>query len=541
MSAIFMFAGIILAGSIIASATQVRSPQLRIAAVVGAVVVLLIFFSLASFRFVGEDSIGVVTKNIGFKSLPPGKIIATEGEKGPQAKILPPGWHPGYWPFIYDIEYSEITKIPAGSIGLLNASDGQPLPPEATYAPEWDQESVGRMAADATYFLTEGQGYKGPQTSVLKPGSYRINPRLFTVEIVEVTTIKKATVGVVKSNVGERPTFTEGEVDDSSTRRLVSQGQRGIWRQPLLEGQYYLNSEAYQVTTISTQKHIVRYTAASTPSVANRPPTQSDAEEREIIVRTSDGFTFPVDVRIEYEVRPGDAPVLVGTVGDDQDGLRSVMNSAVRAIFRNNAEGVKALDYVQQRSQQESASLKMLKEEMDKIGVTITGVRIGDVGDESTLGALLKTQTDREIALQEQETFKEQQRAAEQMKELSRTEQEAEEEKRLATAAYEVQIAEKDRERVVIEAEAEAEAVELRAAAQAKAYQQIAVEIGPGNAALVELLRIVGDSGIEITPRVMVVGQGGNGSQNGETTALIGTMLNSMMQDVPKREESVQE
>jgi len=541
MSAIFMFAGIILAGSIIASATQVRSPQLRIAAVVGAVVVLLIFFSLASFRFVGEDSIGVVTKNIGFKSLPPGKIIATEGEKGPQAKILPPGWHPGYWPFIYDIEYSEITKIPAGSIGLLNASDGQPLPPEATYAPEWDQESVGRMAADATYFLTEGQGYKGPQTSVLKPGSYRINPRLFTVEIVEVTTIKKATVGVVKSNVGERPTFTEGEVDDSSTRRLVSQGQRGIWRQPLLEGQYYLNSEAYQVTTISTQKHIVRYTAASTPSVANRPPTQSDAEEREIIVRTSDGFTFPVDVRIEYEVRPGDAPVLVGTVGDDQDGLRSVMNSAVRAIFRNNAEGVKALDYVQQRSQQESASLKMLKEEMDKIGVTITGVRIGDVGDESTLGALLKTQTDREIALQEQETFKEQQRAAEQMKELSRTEQEAEEEKRLATAAYEVQIAEKDRERVVIEDEAEAEAVELRAAAQAKAYQQIAVEIGPGNAALVELLRIVGDSGIEITPRVMVVGQGGNGSQNGETTALIGTMLNSMMQDVPKREESVQE
>ena len=45
---------------------------------------------------------GVVTKNIGFKSLPPGKIVATEGEKGPQARILPPGWHPWYWPFIYD-------------------------------------------------------------------------------------------------------------------------------------------------------------------------------------------------------------------------------------------------------------------------------------------------------------------------------------------------------------------------------------------------------------------------------------------------------
>ena len=535
MSGIFMFAGIVLAGLIIASATQVRSFHLRLAAVGSAVVVLLLFFSLASFRFVGEDSIGFVTKNIGVTSLPPGKIIATSGEKGPQAEILPPGWHPGYWPFIYDIEYSEITKIPAGSIGLLNASDGQPLPKDTTYAPEWDQEDVGRMATDATYFLTDGQGYKGPQTSVLKPGSYRINPRLFTVEIVEVTTIKKATVGVVKSNVGERPSFAEGEVDDSGTRRLVDQGQRGIWRQPLLEGQYYLNTEAFQVTTVSKQKHIVRYTAASSQLPEDTAGMLSSAEEREIMVRTSDGFTFPVDVRIEYEVRPGDAPILVATVGDDQDGLRAVMNSAVRAIFRNNAEGVKALDYVQQRSQQESQSLKMLETEMGSIGVTITGVRIGDVGDETTLGPLLKTQTDREIALQEQETFKEQQRAAEQMKELSRTEQEAEEEKRLATAAYEVQIAEKDREKIIIEAEAEAESVKLRAIAQAEAYELIATQIGAGNAALVEILKVVGDSNIEITPRVMVTGQGDAGGPSGETTALIGTMLNSMVQEVPPK------
>ena len=256
------------------------------------------------------------------------------------------------------------------------------------------------------------------------------------------------------------------------------------------------------------------------------------------MVRTSDGFTFPVDVRIEYEVRPGDAPVLVGTVGDDQNGLRSVMNSAVRAIFRNNAETVKAIDYVQQRSLQESQSLKMLETEMEKIGVTITGVRIGDVGNEETLGELLKTQTDREIALQEQETFKEQQRAAEQMKELSKTEQEAEEEKRLATAAYEVQIAEKDREKIIIEAEADAEAVLLRAEAQADAYEQIAEQIGAGNAALIELLKIVGEDAIEITPRVMVVGQGAGGGQNGETTALIGTMLNTMIQDAPEKEEA---
>ena len=98
MSAIFLFAGLILAGMIIASSTQLRSFQLRMAAFVGAAVVLAIFFTLASFRNVGENEIGLVSKHVGFQSLPAGKIIATEGEKGPQAKILPPGWHPWYWP-----------------------------------------------------------------------------------------------------------------------------------------------------------------------------------------------------------------------------------------------------------------------------------------------------------------------------------------------------------------------------------------------------------------------------------------------------------
>jgi len=541
MPGLFLFAGVVLAGLIIASASQVRSLQLRIAAVGAAVVVLLIFFTLASFQHIGQDETGVVSKSVGLMSLPPGKIIATEGEKGPQSKILPPGWHPWYWPFIYSIEKTQVIEIEPDTVGMLTASDGLPLPSGATYAPAWAEGDEQKMAQDATYFLTDGKGYKGPQTSVLKPGKYRFNPKLFKMEIAEILTIKKAEVGVVKSNVGEVPSV-DAEAE-AGVRKLVEVGQRGIWKTPLIPDQYYdySHTKAYQVTTISTRIRIVRYTADSNIVAGSPAQTRTDAEEREIVVRTSDGFTFPVDVRVAYEIRPNDAPLLVATVADDEDGLRSVLNAAVRKIFRNNAEGVKALDYVQQRSLQESESLKMLKEEMSKIGVSITAVHIGNVGDEESLGALLKTQTDREIALQEQETFKEQQRAAEQMKELTRTEQEAEEEKRLATAAYEVQIAEKDRERIVIEAEAKAEAVELLAVAQAKAFEQIALQIGAGNAALIEVLRIVGDSGIEITPRVMVVGQGGSSGQNGETTALIGTMLNSMMQDKPEQEESAEE
>jgi uncharacterized membrane protein YqiK len=528
MSAVFLIVGVVLAGMIIASAMQLRSPQMRLAGVLAALIVLLAFFTLASFRYVGEDQVGMVSKNIGFTSLPPGKIIATEGEKGPQATILPPGWHPWYWPFIYDIDFSNVVEIEPGTVGMLTASDGKPLPEGATYAPPWKVGTETQMAQDAAYFLSEGGGYKGPQTSVLQPGKYRFNPKLFKLDTAPVLNIEKGEVGVVKSNVGQDPPAGTGELA-SGTRKLVASGQRGIWRTPLEPGQYYAFSHqlAYQVTTISTKKHIVNYTASQ---VAR----SDDVEEREIIVRTLDGFTFPVDVRVEFEIHPEDAPLLVATVGDDQDGLRKVMNSAVRAIFRNNAEGVKALDYVKQRSLQESQSETMLQEELKGIGVTITGVRIGDVGNEETLGNLLKTQTDREIALQEQATFQEQQRAAEQKKLLTKTEQETEEEKRLATASYQVKIAEQDKEKKIIEANAEAQAVQIKAEAQAEAYRLIAEQIGSGNAALVEVLKIVGERGIEITPRVMVSGGAASG-KDGETAALMGTMLDTMIHDAPQR------
>jgi hypothetical protein len=245
-------------------------------------------------------------------------------------------------------------------------------------------------------------------------------------------------------------------------------------------------------------------------------------------VRTSDGFTFPVDVRVEYVVEPKNAPIVVAKLGDDEgDRFRNAMNSAVRAIFRNNAEGVRALDYVQQRSHQESQSLQMLVTQMARFGVTITAIRIGDVGDEKTLGALLKTQTDREIAKQELTTFGEQQKAAEAKRQLSRATQEAEEEKRLATAAYAAKIAEEAKKQKITEAGAEAESTTIKAKAQADAYRLIAEQIGKSNAALIEVLKIVGERNIQIAPRVMVTGGGPGAANSG--TALIGTMLDTMM------------
>ena len=512
MTGIMLLIGVVLAIAIVSGAMRVESKTIRAIAGVFALVVLFIFTALSSIRYVGEDQVGVIVKNFG-RDLPQGQILATDGEKGPQASVLGPGWHFWLWPGIYNLEVSPLIQIEAGQVGLLTTTDGLPMSSGNVYAPEWGEDDFGDMQ-NAEYFLTTGGGYKGPQTSVLTPGKYRINPKLFRVKMVDVTNVPRASVAVIKSNVGSMP---PGGIEAG---RLVDDDQRGIRRRPLAEGEYYLNTDAYEVTLIATSEILIEFTGSV-----------GDVITRSIKVRTSDAFEFPVDVRIKYVIEPKNAPMVVASLRDDKEGMLKVLQGSLRSIFRNNAQNVKALDYVQQRIQQEQTSKEMLSAEMSKYGITINAVLIADLGDDSERWqALLKTQTDREIALQEQATFQEQQRAAEQKKALTRTVQEAEEEKRLATAMYEVQIAQQDKEKVIIAASAEAESIRIKAEAQAEAYRVIAEQIGKGNAALVELLKIVGEAGINITPRVMVIGQNGGGSgQSAETTALIGTMLDSMM------------
>ncbi len=526
--------GLVLAVAVLSLVGKVTNQGLRAVIAIAALLILALSVVFSSIRYVSPTQVGIVKKNAFGSKLSGGRIIATEGEMGIQAEVLSPGWQTGYWPIIFDVSTVPLVEVPAGQVGLVEARDGEPLDPGQLYAPEMDTAEFKRMVEDAEYFLENG-GRKGPQANVLTPGKYRVNTELFRIEMVPETRVPTAMVAVLKSNFGDPPSVTR-QINEKTTVLLAGTGEKGIRAVALEPSAYPINPNAFEVIPVSTRETILRFTAGQGVVNQSRDLSSANAiEEREITVRTSDGFTFPVDVRVEFKIEPENAPIVVAKLGSDGQPLLSKMNSAVRAIFRNNAESVKALDYVNQRSQQESQSLVMLQQAMSDLGVTILAVRIGDVGNEETLGELLTTQRDREIAVQEQMTFQEQQRAAEQKKALTRTQQEAEEERRLATAQYEVQIAEQDKQKQIIAAQAEAEAIEIRAGAQAAAYERIAQQIGAGNAALIEVLKIVGERSIEITPRVMVNGSGGGSAGDAQTTALIGTMLDTMVSREPPR------
>lgn len=472
------------------------------------ILIVVLVLALSSTVNIAGDEVGIVQKKLLGRKLPSGRIIAVNGENGIQADMLMPGWHFWKFPWMYKIDKKNDMQVKDGFVGLLTAKDGKSLPLDMVYAPEW--EDPDKMA-DAKYFLTEGNGYKGPQLTVLKPGNYKLNTALFEVKMVPVLNVQVGQVAVVKSNVGSRV-----DTDD----RLVPVGNRGVWNKAQGEGKYFYNTEAYEVTLIDIRQNKVSYTAEM--EQGERALGQPN---KPIDVRSQDGFTFPVDVRITYQVEPENAPRAVAMIGGDDLILDKVVTPRVRAVFRNNAEKVKALDYVKSRTVQQDQSLEMLRTDLAKYGIKVLDVSIGTVGDEKSLGTLLKTLTDREIALQEQLTFEEQQRAAEKEKALMRTVQEAEEEKRLATAAYGVKVADEEKKMVIINAQAEAEQIKLVAEAKAQAYKMISEVVGAGNAALLEIMKLVATDQIQITPDVMVSGSGAGGT----TDALMGTMLKGML------------
>lgn len=474
---------------------------------------------------VRDDQGGIVIRHFG-PDLPPNRVVAANGEKGPQASVLGPGWHFGFWPWLYSLEPVDTITVDPGHVGVVNALDGKPLPGGAVYAPEWP--SADDMV-DGNKFLTTSDaklGFRGPQLTVLTPGRYRFNPRLFAIEQKPALVVAAGEVAVIKANDGTDFTATD-EKDVVNGTALVPHGFRGIWREPLTPGAYYLHPDAYTVIKVMTTNRVYTY----------------QEKKWAIKVRSKDGFTFPVDVRVSALISANDAPHLVAllanpdlmTKDDQEDEQLSVLEAKVilpliRTIFRNVAEGMNALQFVNSRTEVEKIASQRMKEELNKFRIITDGVFIGNIDlDESEAGKqLLATQTDRELAINQQATFTEKKRAEESRATFIKAQAEAEQQKILAEATNQVLVKEQEAKARAAEAKGEADYIQITAQAKKDAYTAMAGAIGPQGVVQLELLKAVSEGKVQITPQVMVTG-------GGVVDALAGTLLRQMAPPPPAK------
>ena len=163
--------------------------------VVLAVCAVAAFFAYG-LRLIGDSQVGILTKNMFGRKMPPGQIVARGGEVGVQADILMPGL---YWrmPIIWSFTKVEVTEILPAEVGIVESIDGKPIPQGRLLGDDVECNNF----QDAKMFLQNG-GMKGPQVAILRPGSYRINKYAFKVIKAPVTEIEPEKIGVVIANDG---------------------------------------------------------------------------------------------------------------------------------------------------------------------------------------------------------------------------------------------------------------------------------------------------------------------------------------------------
>jgi uncharacterized membrane protein YqiK len=232
-------------------------------------VILLVSLSpwLTGSVLIDEREVGVVIKKFGSAKLPPGQLIALNGEAGYQADTLAPGLHFGYWFFQYRVMKVAMIRIPAGEIGLVLANAGAPIQSERILAKSVPCDNF----QDARAFLLNG-GEKGRQLALLTAGTYRINTALFTIITagtaaqydldatqLHVYGVQPDAVGIVTTLDG-RP-IDPGEIAgelvpdhdnfQNAQAFLENGGRRGLQEQILLSGTWNLNPWFVSVEQVS--------------------------------------------------------------------------------------------------------------------------------------------------------------------------------------------------------------------------------------------------------------------------------------------------
>src|SRR5262250_2991615 len=149
---------------------------------------------------VGATEIAIKERRYIGSRMPPGRVVATEGEVGIQADVLKPGLHIIKWPFERVVKKASLIEIGADEIGVIEAIDGEPLPPGRIFAPDRAQNAHNNFQ-DPIAFIKRG-GVKGIQMRTLPPGLWPIHPYLFRVSIAKAIMVPQGKIGVVTATDG---------------------------------------------------------------------------------------------------------------------------------------------------------------------------------------------------------------------------------------------------------------------------------------------------------------------------------------------------
>ena len=355
-------------------------------------------------------------------------------------------------------------ETPVDSLAIVTVHDGPSLAPGEIIAP-----TVGGDLADADYhnnyqdpeaFLLAG-GRRGRQHMPLTDGTYFVNRWFATVEMIPKTVVPIGSVGVVVSYIGRTGNDISGATFRHGER--VAEGERGVWERALGPGKYAFNTYSGNVVLVPTTNFVLHWVTGRSES------HRYDEGLKSIDLVTKDAYEpslpLSVVVHIDYQRAPG----VIQRFGDVQRLITQTLDPMLSAYFRDVAHKKTMLELLHDRDLIQAEARNELHAKFHEFDIECVAVLIGkpETGkDSGKIETLLDQLRERQLSVEQLETFERKRVASEKMRLLAEAQALATMQTQLTNARVEAQIAEQQGEAELFRARKSAEQMVVMAEAE---------------------------------------------------------------------------
>lgn len=431
-------------------------------------------------------------------------------------------------------------------VGIITVHDGPSLNKDDIIAPAVGDSSANvdiyhNNFQDPEKFLKAG-GFRGRQHQVLVEGTYFINRLFATVELIDKTIIPVGSVGVVVSYIGPKGVDSSGV--DYKHGELVDNGSKGVWSQPLMPGKYAFNTYAGHIVQVPTTNVILKWISSETGSHLY------DENLKEVSLITKDAFEPSLPLSVVMHIDYKKAPLVIQRFGDIKRLVDQTLDPMVSAYFKNVGQNKTLIQLIQDRNEIQDTASKEMKFKFEHYNLELEEVLIGTPSasaNDNKIEVILAQLRDRQVAVEQIETYSQQQKAAEKEKELTEAQSKAAQQRFLTESQINIEIQsnqgkaefqrslqEASKIKAIAEADAEREArigigKAIAIDEQAKAYKS------PQYLVIQDIMNrfstAIENAGIDIVPKTVVNMASGEGSSNVANAfeMLLGLLINEKL------------
>jgi uncharacterized membrane protein YqiK len=355
------------------------------------------------------------------------------------------------------------STIQVDNIGIVTVQDGPSLATGEIIAPgvgdDGDPSHYHNNYQDPEAFLRAG-GRRGRQYAALTDGTYFINRWFASVELMPKTVVSIGYVGVVVSYHGRVGRDLSGDAFRHGER--VAEGERGVWERPLGPGKYAFNTYAGNVILVPTTNFVLHWITGK--SEAHR----YDESLRSIDLVTKDAYEPMLPLSVVVHIDYQKAPSVIQRFGDVKKLITQTLDPMLSAYFRDVAHKKTMLELLHLRDEIQRESREELRRKFRDFDIECVDVLIGKPDTAEAGGkieTLLEQLRQRQLSIEQLETYERQRAAAEKLQTLNEAQARAAMQTQLTNSRVQIQIAESQAEADLARARKQAEQTVVNAEA----------------------------------------------------------------------------